>query len=170
MLDVVIIGQAPGPNADPDQRPFEGTNQTARRFLDLTGYASYEALRRDVFVFNLIHEYPGSNGNGDAFLREHAKARASALHHELCWGFNHVLMMGRHVGDAFGFKDLNWLIPIDVEAADWHATWHLIPHPSPVSRYWNDERQAQAARDYVRHTITIAEPLPKQLASVLGTD
>lgn len=108
--------------------------------------ATARALCRSVQV-NLFEDWPGSAGKGSRFPLPEARGRAAALLLSVRAGFEfdgsdvaaarRVVLVGRRVASAFGLERrpfYEWL-PLN-EIADLPAV--IVPHPSGVSRVWND--------------------------------
>jgi uracil-DNA glycosylase len=143
-LRPLVIGQAPGPNTDPEQ-PLSG--RCGARLADLCG------LPQDDFLLlfdreNLVRRFPGKAGKGDHFPAHRARAGLVDL---LLFGAlsgRPVVMLGNNVARVFGFR------PAEVELFRWNVMdgsglrLALCPHPSGVSRWWNEEANQRAARRF----------------------
>jgi hypothetical protein len=96
---------------------------------------------------NLIKRWPGpsaSRNKGDAFPLERA-ARAAA---RLELGDGPVILLGKGVAGAFGAR------------ADFFEWFELrgrravvIPHPSGVSRWWNEPANRRRASRFIRSVL-----------------
>jgi len=144
----LFIGQAPG-HPGP-VRPLEGRN--GKRLASLLGVSVEEYLSGTDRV-NLLNEYPGRAGNGDAFPLDAARAAAREMLPRLKGRV--VILLGRGVARAFGVR-ANFL---EIEHRD-GVTFATIPHPSGRNRWWNDpanvERAARFLRENVRSSIVAA--------------
>jgi len=137
----LIIGQAPakGNNGKP---PFAG--KSGARLARLAGLGETgDVLPEHFELVNLNRLWPGKKGKGDDFDMVEARSKAADLKIELqtTAESRFVLLMGRKVGDAFGW-DLEYLEP---------NIWHnhifiLFPHPSGANHWWNDPENVVAAR------------------------
>ncbi len=85
-------------------------------------------LRRLARLVNLLGDWPGAAGKGDAFPMREAKARASRMRLR-----GTVLFCGRGVASAFG---------VDEPYFEWFplrgSRVAIIPHPSGISHWWSD--------------------------------
>lgn len=137
-----FVGQAPSGRGDP-RRPVTG--RIGARLMRLCGGLS---LRDYCLLFgrlNLLAEFPGKNGKGDAFPIDEARRRAAWISRSL--GGRRVVLLGGGVARAFGLSRprlLEWTRIQDFEAA-------VVPHPSGINRWWNDpENEAKAAEFLTR--------------------
>lgn len=141
---VLLIGQAPGPNTDPEL-PLYPTSKTSTggRLQELMGISREEYL--DLFDrINLLNEFPGRH-------RRDAKIAAAAVRPLL--HSRTVVLVGRNVAQSFG---------LDADFHDW-MEWPLnecgmclvsvIPHPSGRNHWYNDKSNRLAARRFWRDTI-----------------
>lgn len=150
-MKAYIYGQAPGkrPKEDPSV-PFVG-GPHGRFLAELSGV--HEDVFYDLFTFrNVLDYYPGQHesGKGDAFPMDEARARARDLREEWEYG-DTILLAGWNVKKAFEIPGnpgyLRW-----VETPE-GAHLAVIPHPSRVSRYWNDNRQVEKARAFMTRAV-----------------
>lgn len=120
--------------------PFAGSGPSHRRLVQITGMVDY---RRHFDVVNLLPEWPGKTGKGDRFPIREARAAAAMV---LELAPNPVLVLcGKRVASAFRLRDVEFL------------TWRflaglivgVIPHPSGIVRWWNDEANVEAARAFL---------------------
>jgi uracil-DNA glycosylase len=138
---ILIVGEAPGRR--PGQ-PLSGRCgdrlaallQLPRQLWDLSG---------EVSACNLLDRWPGPAGKGSAFPTGLARLRAHELACRLDAG-TVVVLLGRRLARA-----------ARVQAAyfEWgslgRARCVVVPHPSGVNRWWNDQaNQDQAARFFAR--------------------
>lgn len=142
----LLIGQAPGPNSDPDE-PLAG--RCGARLADLCGLSEKDFLDRFERV-NLLKKFPGKAAKGDAFPIDLARKTAVDL---LIFGkLNRtVVMLGGNVARSFGFPSTG------LEMFRWNMIdgsplirLAFCPHPSGVSRWWNDPKNLRAARRFWR--------------------
>lgn len=85
---------------------------------------------------NLLAEFPGKSGKGDAFPIALARARAARMRLG-----GEVVLLGRHVARAFGAQGAPFLEWFDLRGA-WAA---VVPHPSGVNHWWNDPANTNRA-------------------------
>lgn len=142
----LVVGQAPGPNTDPEQ-PLSG--RCGERLAFLCGVSRAEFLLRFERA-NLIHKFPGKAGKGDRFP---PLAASRGLVDLLIFGSlsgRPVVMLGTNVARVFGFN------PREVELFRWNVMsgsglrLALAPHPSGISRWWNEPANVELARRFWR--------------------
>jgi len=140
---LVLVGQAPG--AKSGDRAFDG--RSGDRLAAYMGLGDRSELLERVECHNLLRRYPGSAGKGDRFPLGPAARAARRLLGRLegC----HVLLAGRKVGLAFGM-DCDYLTWTD-HPAGFRAV--VIPHPSGVNHWWNDEHNRRWFRGWVAPLI-----------------
>lgn len=147
----LIIGQAPARGStEVDEHgilvPFQGRSGDRLRHL-----AGVEDLR-DHFVLWNIFNTPSekTRGKGDPFDMPAAREKAARMMTQI-----HrmkppvVLLMGRKVEKAFGFRSGPFLV---------HRRWQgvkfvVFPHPSGVSHWWNDWNNREAAAWLLRTLV-----------------
>lgn len=138
----LIIGQAPGPNTNPLE-PLSG--RCGERLAELCGLGPRAFLDR-FERRNLIDRFPGSAGKGDRFPLP--AARRAALITSRSFAGRDVVLLGDGVARAFELWQvvprLHWL-----HDEMWGASRLAVaPHPSGVSRWWNDQANAEKARRF----------------------
>lgn len=128
-----IVGEAPSMRTS---RPFAGAS--GRRLAELAD-ASLDDLRGRFRLVNLLAHWPGPNphGKGAAWNARAARDRAATV--RLPPG---SLLCGRRVARAFGRSSQPFF--------EWVGGVAVIPHPSGVSRWWNDPGNYELARRFVR--------------------
>jgi uracil-DNA glycosylase len=133
-----IVGEAPSMRTS---RPFAG--RSGERLAELSGLASLEALRDRFRLVNLLGHWPGpdASGKGSAFPMQEARSAAATL--RLPSG---SLLCGRRVAAAFGLAAAPYFAWCDVDG----RRVAVIPHPSGVSRWWNDPENVARARAFLR--------------------
>lgn len=150
MSRVLLIGQAPGRGGTTPLFP----SASGHRLLSLVG-CSLDRFHNAFEVVNLLPVYPGRNPNGpgDAFPRITARIAAEAMRPKL-FG-RRVLFLGRNVASSFGFPTALWF------AWRWHQDagkggaflWAVIPHPSGMSHFYNDEGNRSVAGSFLRRAM-----------------
>lgn len=115
--------------------PLEGP--CGDRLARLAGMPGHRELRRRARLVNLLPAWPGKSGKGDAFPLREARDRARRLRTR-----GTVLLAGRVVAAAFGLADAEYFEP--------RGRFHVIPHPSGVSHWWNDPANVRRARRFLR--------------------
>lgn len=142
----LLIGQAP--SAETEGRPaFDG--RSGRFLASLLGLPLPELFRR-LEATNLIGRFPGKAvrpGKGDLFPTEEAKEAAAKLD---VTG-REVLLAGKKVAAAFGLKKVGWFEPTKLGKGERSAK--VIPHPSGVNRWWNDEKNREKAKKVLKKLL-----------------
>eukprot|EP00811_Abedinium_folium_P037087 NODE_9735_length_1402_cov_8.098824.p1 GENE.NODE_9735_length_1402_cov_8.098824~~NODE_9735_length_1402_cov_8.098824.p1 ORF type:complete len:397 (+),score=60.86 NODE_9735_length_1402_cov_8.098824:150-1340(+) len=167
----LIVGQAPP--LPPDKLPggylpFQGKPE--RRLARLAGYDSPRQLWAVCDRVDLIGWCPGpkdrkdhhavSRGyrkhccDGHRFPMRDAQLAASRLMSfgGLAQSYVLVVLCGLHVAQAFGLKVRS--VPYADEVAD--VRFVVIPHPSGVSHYWNDDLSWLRAAGTFRAALKVA--------------
>jgi len=155
----LLIGQAPGPNTDPECPLFPvPARATGGRLQELTGLTRGDYLRT-FDRMNLLPYFPGSDAQGDRFPVPDAKFAARAIRPLL--NGRTVVLVGRNVATAFGFK---------FEFHEWCEHWYarrrcsvqkdngtcrmaVTPHPSGRSRWYNDPDNVEQAERFWRDLL-----------------
>lgn len=139
---ILIVGQAPGPTPSTSRRALDG--RCGRRLERLMGIPE-GALPRVARTVNLLPEWPGRSpsGKGDRFPVAEASQVAATL---MLRGV--VLFAGRGVAAAFGVRApfFRWLRLGSARVA-------VVPHPSGISRWWNDPRNQDTAARFFRALV-----------------
>lgn len=63
----------------------------------------------------------------------------------------HLILLGRRVAGAFGVE-ADYLAVV----RDHPCVFYLLPHPSGLNRWWNDERNCDAARAFLSRLSKLA--------------
>ncbi len=132
----LLVGEAPSRGSE---GPFSGRSGKA-----LSGLLCWPlgVLGERIDLRNLLDAWPGKDGNGDAFPIERAKAAADRVP----VARRRVLLAGKRVASAFGLKDPEWFKPVEHR----QALMAVIPHPSGIVTYWNDESNRRRAAEFLR--------------------
>lgn len=128
----IVYGQAPARDGDPS-RPLVGPG---------SGLRLERLLGVPVDFRNLLHEWPGyAKSGGDVFPL--SIGRLAAMRERQTWPKGgEVILLGRNVAKAFMLDDMRFG---ETRVVD-ESLVTLLPHPSGVSRWWNDEANRLAAR------------------------
>jgi uracil-DNA glycosylase len=164
-LKPLILGEAPSKSGDSYwQFPLSG--EAGRRLHEMAGLRTqpggstygqyYWPLQREFDLANIIERYPGpGRGSGAAFPRNQAKAGLFRLitEGELPAG-RVVVCLGRRV--------LKLLVPGELPFYTWvkinnGLVLAGIPHPSGLTRSYNDKREWDAAGRTLRGAIQRAK-------------
>ena len=139
---IVIVGECPGKNNDGSaagrQGPLDGPS--GQRLAGLCGIALQEFLdlyeRCNLFQQHVPYarwNYRGAEKAADELQRSHEGRR--------------FVLLGRHVGKAFLAEQSDFF--------DWSQDELVVcPHPSGMSRWWNDADNVEAARRFWLETTS----------------
>lgn len=146
---ILLIGQAPGPTGPPPGRPLVG-GKTGTRLQALAGCETVRDYLRSFDTVNLISTYPGRapGGKGDSFPMAEARIVATAMKRFIRG--RRVVFVGGKVMEAFGVDSAPflWQTYVDEYAPEVSFEWAMIPHPSPVNRFWNSQANWDRARSF----------------------
>ena len=137
----LLVGQAPSRTSDP-RRPLEGKGAPAR-LAGLLGMRA-EDLNRSFRRMNVLDEWPGRCGKGDAFPAGLAREAAKKVRLR-----GRVVFLGKGAARAFGFRGefLGWSDFGGSRAA-------IFPHPSGVNRWFNDAGNRRRAREFMEEILS----------------
>lgn len=125
----LIVGEAPGKNGDPS-KPIEG--RVGARLAACAGIPFDEFLETFDRV-NLLQVQPQDSGKGTDFNVKAAGRMAREL--EKTFGVGQVvLLLGKRVAASFKLTKVDYFETFALN----HAKVTVVPHPSGVSRWWND--------------------------------
>ena len=121
-----------------------GTGRSRSKLADLFGVPEDEMMAQAVWVN--LWDYPGGVAANYAHAIEQAAQSSDA-----------VILLGRKVADVFALGDRDPLTEI-VRNGGVGPTVLLLPHPSGLNRWYNDEASETAAREalhrvWVRSTL-----------------
>ena len=140
---VLFVGQAPG-RPWPADTVRATTQRSSDRLAGIVGLTKNELFARAVWV-NLLPKFPGKHGAGDAFPLPAARRAAAALPLAPT-----TILLGSNVARAFSLPSALFC---------WHAVrgcrLAVVPHPSGISRAWNDARLVARARAFLRQALGI---------------
>lgn len=150
----LLIGQAPGPNTDPDLPLFPLPRTSAAGRLRAIMGIEVTTYLKTFDRANLFRNFPGSTKGGDKFPMDKARLVASSIAPLLSG--RTVIMVGRRVAQAF---------ELDQDFHTWNDEWRVarrsfgldsntgmcrvavVPHTSGRNHWYNDgenQRQAKA--------------------------
>lgn len=138
-MSLVIIGQAPAKTA----------GKTSRRVKELFGIEEDDLKQRAEWI-NLIGEYPGPSegGKGDAFPLYIAAEKAASLD----FTGKQVILLGQNVAKAFGLMTpVKYMVWRDLNG----GRAAVIPHPSPINLYYNDDRNRYRVIRFCRYVLSV---------------
>jgi len=146
MKKLLIVGQAPGPNTDPELPLFPATfNSTGSRLAVLMKLSREDYLARTDRV-NLLQFFPGRNRCADKFPMKLATVAAQAMLPFLAG--RTVVFLGRSVAKAFGYPSntldfFEWNF-----APKWQFKMACVPHMSGRCRWYNDLTNIRTAERF----------------------
>lgn len=159
---ILLIGQAPGPNSDPDLPLYPlPAGKSGGRLAAYMGIDYSEYLMRFDRA-NLLYEHPGRHRSNDYFPDRLARVAAEAMLQVL--EGRRLVALGRETGDALGYPLLgyhSW-----TRCPRWGVRIAVAPHPSGRSRWYNDEGNQREARQFWLSTFAeqcawLPKPLPE---------
>lgn len=125
---------------------------------------------------NLLDEWPGREGAGSAFPLDQARARAEYLKRCIAAngaGFDYpwnrvgaecevILLAGKRVAGAWGAKTgyFSWTSWQGWAPSPRNYQVAVVPHPSGLNRWWNDEQNRTRAREFVE-LLGLRYPWPR---------
>jgi hypothetical protein len=146
----LLIGQAPSRKGDP-AKPLS-RDPLASRLAHLCGLTKEEYL--DAFErVNILDAWPGKCGKGDAFPLAETRRNAALITADI--RNERVVLLGKSVARSFGIKAnvLKWFRFGAGRAI-------VLPHPSGVNRWYNDENNVIAARRIMRRLCKTKQRRP----------
>lgn len=144
----LLVGQAPSRDGHGVATPFSGAS--GRRLASLMGVPHAELATR-FRLANLLDRWPGARGAGDAFPL--AEARAGWRRIADAGLPPRTVLIGFAVARACGYGDaapLTWLPGPD------GGLVAVVPHPSGLSRWWNDPAGRAAAAAFLSAVAGVA--------------
>lgn len=158
-MKIALVGQAPNENGDPE---LPLTGRAGRKLAELMGVSWRTYLMRTIRT-NLIVEFPGKKGKGDAFPLDAAREAARAWRvpgDAAC-----VVLVGLKVAAAFGHGKVP---PCRMFLAEFPCErprhQHrlvpcvTVPHTSGINTWYNDPKNVAAAREALEcaHALVVA--------------
>jgi uracil-DNA glycosylase len=157
MKRVVLIGQAPGPNTNPEAPLFPAPRTSAGgRLMEFLGLSTGEYLER-FDRYNLLQKFPGKDAGGeDKFSMRQARLCAGAIKpflHKRC-----VVFVGRAVAEAFGYPKcrlefFEWAAHRPVHGSNQHFVCSAIPHPSGRNHFYNDPENKLKLKTFFEQSL-----------------
>lgn len=139
----LLVGEAPSKN-EVTETPLEG--RVGRRLADLAGLTVDQYLARFDRV-NLLHVRQDTKEKGFEFDLPAARDAVRELRRNGTLRDRAVVLLGHRVAEAFGVGNLRYFrgMPNGQGGMIW-----LMPHPSGVNRWWNDQSNCEEAREFMR--------------------
>lgn len=147
-LKPLIIGQAPSMEHG-DREALSG--RSGARLAGFCGLSMPEFLERFDRA-NLVEEFPGKAGKGDRFPSR-GEAQGFAYRFRPLVRDRRVVVLGFSTAAAFGLTH-----PALVFAPHWEGSFAFSPHPSGVSRWWNDAENLRRAVAFWREVAAAPGP------------
>lgn len=152
-MNILLVGQAPGPNTDPDLPLFPIPSTSAGgRLMQFMGLTRTQYLRTFDRV-NLLRYYPGKWQNGDRWPIRDARIAAEAL--APLFAGRKVVLVGRNVADAFDLRvDFHEWTTLQVRRRNpvtgcpGLCQIAVVPHPSGRNHWYNQEERRIVARTF----------------------
>jgi hypothetical protein len=161
----LLLGESPAAGTEYDRKSWlaPGSSASADRLLKFTGFTAQDYL--DTFTRdNLLHHLPRRSGKGRNFPLSSARLQVRRVfrEHELARGF---ILLGKRIASAFHWyqwgSDFKYVPMSKLDYLEWYKVipavgWAcptltaIVPHPSGVNRWWNDENNRRRARRFFR--------------------
>lgn len=138
VLKPIIVGQAPSCTSDPDE-PLSG--KSGGRLAELCGLTMPEFLDRFDRI-NLQPNWLGRLERGDRYLSVH-EARAKAQLLRAAFADRRIVVLGAINATAFGIRWSKLYF-----RRHWNGEFAWCPHPSGLTRFWNDPVNVALARHF----------------------
>lgn len=173
-MRTLLIGQAPGPNTDPELPLFPVPRTSAGgRLQEMMGLTRGEYLATFERV-NLLYKFPGRHKRDDKFPLAHARLAARAMKPLLAG--RDVVLVGRNVATAFEleadfFDWVEWPVRRRCVVTRDPGTCRVavVPHPSGRNHWYNKPENRELARAFWEdHLKKVADPGRKVLSFVRG--
>ncbi len=151
-MKTLIIGQAPSRTSDPGE-PLSG--KSGERLARLCGISLSQFICR-FDRENLLPAWPGERaGEGDSFIPVR-EARELAQRFRRAVSGRRVVVLGATLCCGFDLTQRAFEF-----APHWEGEFAWSPHPSGVSRWWNDPENARRAGEFWRELArSAASPRP----------
>lgn len=145
MTKPLLIGQAPGPNTDPNFPLFPLPKTSAGGRL-----AEYMGLSKTKYLsifnrINLLYRFNGQWSNGDKFSIRDARVAASSL--QQLFAGRQVILIGRQVANAFNVKEDFFVWSMN-EVFCYEVV--VVPHTSGRNHWYNIKDNRNKAVEFWR--------------------
>jgi len=98
---------------------------------------------------NLLRDWPGKQGKGDAFFLDEAKKVADRIQLK----GRMVVLLGKNVAKAFGVSQLPWMTW--AELRDGRVA--VLPHPSGLNLWYNVLENSKRAQKFMKYVLKKAK-------------
>ena len=148
---ILLVGQAPSRTG---VNPLEALTPTSSsgKLMNLMGLTEDEYMTSFQRV-NLIDEYPGplASGKGDKFPLRQARDKAKRILQQM--SEYHILCIGKRVGQCFNLDQcFVWEDRIQCYPLTRNRI-AMIPHTSGLNRFYNDPRNLDRAKAFLREDL-----------------
>jgi uracil-DNA glycosylase len=153
LAKVLLVGEAPSRELHTSQQLHLSLMSPA--LADLAGVGFPGEWARLFRRTNLLESWPGRapSGRGDLFdARAAAESAGRLIDRGLQLKVDLVVLLGRRVERAFGRPRVLWFA--EIPALPWRT--RVAPHPSRISRWWNDEENRSRARSFWSDVAAVA--------------
>lgn len=162
---VLLIGEAPNRRMYIEEE--EGSDALVIPRLVEMSQVNSDEFDRLFSRANILAEWPGrsSEGVGDAFPFDQAYQQATRFKKaSILRGFDAVVLLGRRVESCFfavtsRTEFFTWrpLPEVEGDSFGWSGIpVVVVPHPSGVSRWWNDDKNTSRAVEFWRTLVELA--------------
>lgn len=142
---IALVGEAPGPNTNPDMPLYPAPERSAAgRLMTMLAWTRAEYLRTFARA-NMLREYPGAS-----FPLGRARPLAEGVAQSLAP--RPLLLMGRGVAMAFSFPHERVLEWEDYRLGDTYIRAAVVPHPSGRNRWYNNPHNVVAMRMFIERS------------------
>lgn len=152
----LLIGQAPGPNTDPDQPlaplPRSSTGGRLAEFAGLTATQYLRLFERT----NLLHAFPGRTKRDDKLPSREARIAANAMK-PLMRGRS-IILVGRNVAEAFGYPAQHLDFHEWFRDERWGFDVAVIPHASGRNAWYRKDEHKIMARAFWIDVVARTSP------------
>lgn len=138
---MIIVGEAPSFTGQ-DRTPLSGPG--GDRLAQAMGLRDHAELAERFTLLNVLDYFPGreKRGKGAAFPMEEARPEARRI---LAETDGPMVLLGQRVAAAFGMPSAPYLVWLTHQGRD----VCVVPHPSGINRWWNDERNRRVAERFL---------------------
>lgn len=109
---------------------------------------------------NVLDEWPGKHpSGGDRFVMSEGVRGARQIMRDVGLRYDHIVLLGRRVERCFTMDPNPWFDQFSLEHFGCPANFYICPHPSRVSRWWNDPSNVTCAKIFWREMTNYAATL-----------
>ena len=136
---IIVIGQAPGRKAHVENKPWD--DPSGKKLREWLGVTDEEFYNPDNFgIIPMGFCYPGKGKSGDLPPRK----ECAPLWHPRVWeefkNVKLILLIGKYAQDLYLGKQAKKNLTENVlHYEEYLPKYFLLPHPSPVNRFWRSK-------------------------------